>query len=752
MISLIVPTYNERQNVAALVERAAKALTLTDQPFELIIVDDRSPDGTAEEVRRLSAERAWLRLIVREGERDLSTAVVAGWREAHGDILGCMDGDLQQPPEVLTRLFERLESTGADIVVASRNVRGGGVSDWSLYRRFISWTATLMATFILPGTLGEVRDPMSGYFLLRASVIRGAALNSVGYKILLEVLARGNYRRVEEVPFIFEERALGESKLGGGVVLKYLAHLVRISVETREAVRIVKYAAVGLTGAAVNFVALRWLIELRHRRLSEAALAGVALAILNNFVWNEVVTFPEARALDPSALALFRRFLAFLGFSAAGAVLNLALIAVLIGGLNWPLEPGVLAGILAAGLWNFTTNSNLTWRAWWNRKTLARAARADVAAPASLRLSSRFDSRSASLRDSKGGGVSNVEASRRSAGAALPAPPGMQLVPCALCGSTPSEVLYRGRTSRPPSFDPKSVCCTSLGHGEFSNIVQCSACGLIYQNPRDDDETLQKLYAGVDDPVYERESEGRVRTFARLVERLERYAAAPHGGMPSALPAKAGAGGADGESNPAESPKRRTLFEIGCYTGIFLEQARRSGWDAMGVEPSAWAAALARKKGFNVAQGRFRDAHDLPAPFDAVAIWDVIEHVPDPLGDLRHAYAILKPGGVLGLSTMDTASLFARLAGRHWPWYMRMHLTYFTRDSIRRMLEAAGFEAITIERHQRIVSLRYFLEKASSLLPAPLSEIGHKFAAPFGNVYSVFQLGDIMNVFARRPL
>src|SRR5207245_2215124 len=180
-------------------------------------------------------------------------------------------------------------------------------------------------------------------------------------------------------------------------------------------------------------------------------------------------------------------------------------------------------------------------------------------------------------------------------------------VPCNLCGSTRYVVLYRGSPSRAPGFDPKSVSCTSERHGEFSNIVQCSACGLIYQNPRDDDETLQKLYADVDDPVYERESEGRVRTFARLVEHLERYALAPRGGMPSALPAEADTRGAGGGSQPARSRQRRTLVDIGCYTGIFLEQARRSGWDVMGVEPSAWAAAIARGKGFNVVQGPFRD-------------------------------------------------------------------------------------------------------------------------------------------------
>jgi 2-polyprenyl-3-methyl-5-hydroxy-6-metoxy-1,4-benzoquinol methylase len=351
------------------------------------------------------------------------------------------------------------------------------------------------------------------------------------------------------------------------------------------------------------------------------------------------------------------------------------------------VTPGVLVGILAAGIWNFATNSNLTWRAWWNRKILARPAEESAAASAR----------------------------------ATPLAPGTELVPCNLCGSPRYAILYRGRSARTRELDPKSMSCTSDRHGEFTNIVECSDCGLIYQNPRDNPATLAKLYAGVDDPVYEREREGRVRTFGRLVERLGRFT----------------------------RPGR--LLDVGCYTGIFLEQARRAAWEACGVEPSVWAAARARQKGFTVYEGAFRDARELPAPFDAVTIWDVIEHLPDPLADLRHACAILKPGGVLGLSTMDASSLFARLAGRRWPWYMRMHLVYFTRESMRRMLEAAGFEILAIERHERIVSLRYFLEKAASNVPG-FAAIGRKFAAPFGNVYSVFQLGDIMNVFGRRPM
>ncbi len=260
MISLVVPTYNERPNIETLVERTGAALASTGEAFELIIVDDDSPDGTADAVRGLQATRPWLKLLVRENARDLSTAVVAGWRSSRGDVLGCMDADLQHPPEVLPKLVEQLRTSGADIVIASRNVRGGGVSDWSLARRLVSWISKLLAAFVLPGTLGEVRDPMSGFFLLRRPVLDGAVLNPTGYKILLEVLAKGNYTRIEEVPFVFEERAQGGSKIGSSTVLKYLIHLVRISLETGEATRMIKFALVGLSGVVVNFFCYRLLV------------------------------------------------------------------------------------------------------------------------------------------------------------------------------------------------------------------------------------------------------------------------------------------------------------------------------------------------------------------------------------------------------------------------------------------------------------------------------------------------------------
>ena len=371
MISLVVPTYNERLNIEPLVERTGKTLASTGEDFELIIVDDNSLDGTSDAVRDLQPTRPWLKLLVRKNERGLSTAVTAGWAMARGDVLGCMDADLQHPPEMLGKLVERLKTSGADIVVASRHVRGGGVSDWSLARRFVSWTATLMATLILPGTLGEVRDPMSGFFLLRRNVIRAARLKPLGYKILLEVLAKGDYTRIEEVPFVFEERVQGGSKIGPSTMWHYVAHLARISVETGEAVRMAKFALVGLSGVLVNLLFYRLLTALGWA-VWGAASGAAAIAIVNNFIWNERYTFWETHKAAPGWHQMWRRFLAFTLFSGVGLLINVGVVELLVGTRRVRWLPGVIAGIVLAGAWNFFGNSNLTWRAWWDRKTLAK--------------------------------------------------------------------------------------------------------------------------------------------------------------------------------------------------------------------------------------------------------------------------------------------------------------------------------------------------------------------------------------------
>jgi dolichol-phosphate mannosyltransferase len=682
MISVVVPTYKERANIEKLVERTGAALASSGEDYELIIVDDGSPDGTGDEVLRLAATKPWLRLLVRENERDLSTAVIAGWRIARGDVLGCMDADLQHPPEMLGKLLAELRRTGADIVVGSRHVPGGGVSDWSLSRRFVSWTAALLANIILPGTLGRVNDPMSGFFLVRRSVLEKVALSPIGYKILLEVLAKGNYTRLAEVPFVFEEREKGGSKMTGKTAFQYLAHLVRISLDSGEALRMLKYAFVGLTGALVN-IAAAILLFMRAMgwSLPPAALAGAALAIVNNFVWNEIFTFPETRRAVPGWTHLLGRFVTFATFSATGVAINLGVISILQYALGVPTGWSVAAGVSVAAVWNFLMNSNVTWGAWWNRKLLSHTASPPQPTTA-------LD--------------------------------GLIHVPCNLCQSEHSRILYPGDAAHRFTVSGQTFRCTSEQHGDFTNIVECESCGLLYEDPREPEQDIEAQYQQVEDPTYEREKEGRFRTFSGTLERLEAH------------------------TRPGK------LLDVGCYMGLFLDVARARGWETHGVEPSAWAALRAREKGHQIINAPLRKAA-LPAEsFDMVTLWDVIEHLHDPLGQLREMYRLLKPGGIFALSTMDAGCLFAKLAGRHWPWFMRMHLYYFTRGTLTRMLQAAGFEVLAVETHKRIVSLRYLLEKGAALL-GPLAPLGKIIGRPFGSVFVTVDLGDIINVYSRRP-
>lgn len=166
LFSLIIPTYNESQNIIPLIRRVTFALDKVTDNFEIIIVDDDSPDRTWQVAEELAKENSHLRVLRRQGEKGLATAVVAGWQTSRGEILGVIDGDLQHPPETLPELLKSILTTNADIVVASRHVGAGGISDWSLIRRFISWGAAFLATLILPGVLRTVRDPMSGISLL----------------------------------------------------------------------------------------------------------------------------------------------------------------------------------------------------------------------------------------------------------------------------------------------------------------------------------------------------------------------------------------------------------------------------------------------------------------------------------------------------------------------------------------------------------------------------------------------------------
>ncbi len=233
MFSLVIPTFNERSNIGHLIGRIEKSLSQKLFDFEIILVDDDSPDETWKLAQEIAKQNPRLLVIRREGVRGLATAVVDGWKAAKGEILGVMDADMQHPPEILPNLLEPLLRGTADISIGSRHACGGGVGEWNLPRRFISWGASSIAFLVLPKILRLVHDPMSGLFLMKRSVIDTATLKPKGYKILLEVLAKGKYRRVVEVPYVFEERRTGKSKLGLRQYLEFLTHLGTLATKAR---------------------------------------------------------------------------------------------------------------------------------------------------------------------------------------------------------------------------------------------------------------------------------------------------------------------------------------------------------------------------------------------------------------------------------------------------------------------------------------------------------------------------------------
>lgn len=216
MISVIVPTYNEADSLPPLIHRLNKAME--GHTWELVVVDDGSPDGTADVAARLSAKHpVWV--VRRPGKAGLASAVIAGFREARGDILVVMDADLSHPPETVPALINAIEA-GADLAVGSRYVSGGGTMDWPLSRRIVSRVACLMGNVLVP-----VRDATSGFFAVRQSAIDGVHLNAIGFKIGFEVIARAKTKRIVEVAYTFRDRELGASKFGRREVVQYLQQL-----------------------------------------------------------------------------------------------------------------------------------------------------------------------------------------------------------------------------------------------------------------------------------------------------------------------------------------------------------------------------------------------------------------------------------------------------------------------------------------------------------------------------------------------
>jgi dolichol-phosphate mannosyltransferase len=373
-LSLVIPTYNEGDNIAAMIQQISGLLDrVLPAAYEIIVVDDDSPDLTWKIAQSMGSQFPQLRVMRRQQERGLSTAVVRGWQMARGEILGVIDGDLQHPPEILLKLLAAISSQNADLAVASRHVEEGGVSDWSFTRRILSRGAQVLGLVILPRVVGRASDPMSGYFLVRRSAIAGVRLSPLGYKILLEVIGRGRIQSIAEVGYVFQERQGGESKVTWRQYIDYLRHLCSLRWRSSRVVapvrhlpirRFIQFGLVGLSGVFVDMAVFYLLSDPAALGwgLTRSKMLAAEVAICNNFLWNDRWTFGDVASRQQGWRKRIRRFIKFNLVCLAGLILNVLILNLFFNQFGINRYVANLMAIALVTIWNFWLNLKLSWR------------------------------------------------------------------------------------------------------------------------------------------------------------------------------------------------------------------------------------------------------------------------------------------------------------------------------------------------------------------------------------------------------
>jgi len=225
-LALVIPTLCEAENIGGLLDSVRAVLDPLNIPYEILVVDDDSSDGTGELVSMISQQDPRVRLLVRKGERGLSGAILHGWQHTDAGILGVMDADLQHPPELLPQLLEGIHD-GRDMVIGSRYTPGGGVGGWNPVRKLLS-SAAVWVTWPIQRRRIRAKDPMSGFFMLRRNCMQRIPFQRTGFKLLLEILVRGHIQSLAEVPFAFGSRYRGASKANFRVAWDYGLLLMRL--------------------------------------------------------------------------------------------------------------------------------------------------------------------------------------------------------------------------------------------------------------------------------------------------------------------------------------------------------------------------------------------------------------------------------------------------------------------------------------------------------------------------------------------
>ncbi len=354
-LTVVVPTFKEHDNVPLLVEKLAHALEGTD--WEVVFVDDNSPDGTAAVARRIGASDARVRCVRRIGRRGLSGACIEGMLASQAKYVAVMDADLQHDETLLAAMLERLRG-GIDLAVASRYVAGGSAAGLADARRE---QASKLSTALARNLLGvTLTDPMSGFFMMRRDRFEELApqLSSQGFKILLDIVAtaRGSLR-IAELPFVFGERQHGESKLDTRVALDFAALILAKLTNDAVSFRFLLFCLVGLTGIAVHMTVLQIAVSF-GMRFGWAQTAATFVAITWNFVLNNMFTYRDQRL---SGWQFVTGLIRFQVICAVGAISNVGIATVI-----YRYDPqwwiAGFGGALMGAVWNYVVSAAFVWR------------------------------------------------------------------------------------------------------------------------------------------------------------------------------------------------------------------------------------------------------------------------------------------------------------------------------------------------------------------------------------------------------
>ena len=355
-LSIVVPTFNERTNIPLLVERLAQLLTACD--WEVIFVDDNSPDGTAAAARAIGADDSRVRCIRRIGRRGLAGACLEGMLASQARYVAVMDADLQHDEGLLVPMLEALRAGRADVAVASRYLSGGSNAGLSKQRSRVSRGSNALVRLLL-GI--ELTDPMSGHFMIRREAVEviAPALSSQGFKILLDILAtaRGRLRTIE-LPSTFRERQHGESKLDSKIALDFAALVTAKLTHDVVSARFLLFCLVGLTGLGVHLGILSALLMLTSVTFGVAQALATVGAIAWNFVLNNLFTYRDQRLTGWHFVTGLIRFQVI---CAIGAISNVG-IATWIYDYDEVWWIAGLGGALIGTVWNFVVSAALVWR------------------------------------------------------------------------------------------------------------------------------------------------------------------------------------------------------------------------------------------------------------------------------------------------------------------------------------------------------------------------------------------------------